>query len=68
MPFTPFHLGPATVVKALLQDRFSLVVFGWSQIVMDVQPLVVMVSGRGHMHGFTHTLIGATLLGLVAAL
>lgn len=32
MPFTPFHMGPGLLVKALLQGSFSLMVFGWTQI------------------------------------
>lgn len=68
MPFTPFHMGPGLLVKALLQGSFSLMVFGWAQIIMDVQPLVVLLSGEGHLHGFSHTYIGATLIGLGSAL
>lgn len=68
MPFTPFHMGPGIAVKALLQGSFSLMVFGWSQIIMDIQPLLVMITGEGHLHGFTHTYVGATLLALFSAL
>lgn len=68
MPFTPFHMGPGIAVKAILQGSFSLMVFGWAQIVMDIQPLVVMISGEGHLHGFSHTYIGATLLAIFSAL
>lgn len=68
MPFTPFHMGPGIVVKALLQGSFSLMVFGWAQIVMDIQPLVVLISGEGHLHGFSHTYVGATLLAIFSAL
>lgn len=68
MPFTPFHMGPGIVVKALLQGSFSLMVFGWAQVVMDIQPLIVLISGEGHLHGFSHTYIGATLLALFSAL
>lgn len=68
MPFTPFHMGPGILVKALMQGSFSLMVFGWTQIVMDIQPLIVLISGEGHLHGFSHTYIGATLLAVVSAL
>ncbi|MES2205570.1 MAG: metal-dependent hydrolase [Pseudomonadota bacterium] len=68
MPFTPLHMGPAIVIKTLAQKRFSLMVFGWSQIVIDVQPLVVLLTNKGHLHGFTHTYIGATLIALFCAL
>ena len=68
MPFTPLHMGPGIVIKALLQGSFSLMVFGWAQIVMDVQPLLVMITGAGHLHGFSHTYLGAILLALFSAL
>ena len=68
MPFTPVHMGPGILIKAVLQSSFSLMVFGWSQIVMDVQPLIVMLTGEGHLHGFSHTYIGATLLAILAGL
>ncbi len=68
MPFTPFHMGPGIAIKAVMQGSFSLMVFGWSQILMDLQPLFVMLTGEGHLHGFSHTWVGATLLALAATL
>ncbi|TRY28672.1 metal-dependent hydrolase [Aliiglaciecola sp. M165] len=68
MPFTPFHMGPGILIKSLLQGGFSLMVFGWSQIVMDIQPLVVLLSGEGHLHGFSHTYVGASLLAVFSGL
>jgi len=68
MPFTPFHMGPGILIKAILQTSFSLMVFGWAQIMMDIQPLIVMITGKGHLHGFTHTYIGAMLIGVISAL
>ena len=67
MPFTPFHMGIGIFTKALLQGSFSLMVFGWAQIVMDIQPLAVMITGHGHLHGFSHTYLGASLLALFSA-
>ncbi len=67
MPFTPVHMGPGILIKAILQGSFSLMVFGWTQIVMDVQPLIVLISGEGHLHGFTHTYVGASLIAVFAA-
>lgn len=61
-------MGPGILIKALLQSSFSLMVFGWTQIVMDIQPLIVLISGEGHLHGFTHTYVGAILIALFAAL
>jgi len=68
MPFTPIHMGPGILIKSLLQGSFSLMVFGWAQIVMDIQPLIVLISGEGHLHGFTHTFVGAILITVIAAL
>ncbi len=63
MPFTPLHMGPGLVIKALFRGSFSLVVFGVAQIIMDLQPLFVILTGQGHLHGFSHTCLGATLIG-----
>lgn len=68
MPFTPFHMGPGLAVKALLRGSFSLMVFGWAQIVMDIQPLVVIFTETGRLHGFSHTYLGASLLAAFSAL
>jgi hypothetical protein len=70
MPFTPLHIGPGILLKALLQGSFSLMVFGWAQIVMDIQPLYVILSNNRHLelHGFSHTYLGATLLAVLSAL
>lgn len=67
MPFTPLHMGPGLILKSLMQSAFSLMVFGWCQILMDVQPLLVMITGEGHLHGFSHTFVGATLIATAAA-
>ncbi|MCP4993735.1 MAG: hypothetical protein GY934_08105 [Gammaproteobacteria bacterium] len=67
MPFTPIHMGPGILIKAILQSSFSLMVFGWTQVIMDIQPLIVMIVGDGYLHGFTHTYLGAVLIAVVAA-
>lgn len=61
-------MGPGILIKSVLQGGFSLMVFGWTQILMDVQPLIVMITGEGHLHGFSHTYIGAVLIAIVAGL
>ncbi len=35
---------------------------------MDIQPLIILINGEGHLHGFSHTYIGATLLAIFSAL
>jgi hypothetical protein len=68
MPFTPLHMGPGIAIKAIARRRFSLMVFGWSQILMDLQPLISMATGKLELHGFSHTILGATLIAIPAAL
>lgn len=68
MPFTPLHMGPGMLVKALLQSVFSLIIFGWTQVLMDIQPLVVLITGEGQLHGFSHTFVGSTGIAVIAAL
>lgn len=68
MPFTPFHMGPGILIKSVLRGAFSLMVFGWAQILMDIQPLIVILTGEGHLHGFSHTFLGASLIAVFAAL
>ena len=68
MPFTPFHLGPGLLLKGLLQGSFSFMVYGWTQVLMDIQPLIVLITGEGHLHGFSHTLMGGGLIAVFAAI
>ena len=68
MPFTPIHMGPGILVKSILGSSFSLMVFGWTQIIIDLQPLYVLIQGEGRLHGFSHTYIGAIIATVVSAL
>ncbi len=68
MPFTPFHLGVGAVCKAGLGERFSFMVFGGSQVLMDLEPGIKLLLGVGHLHGPSHTLAGALIVGSLAAL
>jgi hypothetical protein len=68
MPFTPFHLGPGAAFKAIGGRHFSFMVFGGTQVLMDIEPLVGLIRGSEVLHGYSHTLPGAALIGLVAGL
>jgi len=68
MPFTPFHMGPGILIKSILQGSFSLLIFGFTQIMMDLQPLFSIITGFGDLHGFSHTYIGATLIGIISGI
>ena len=62
MPFTPFHMGPGLAAKAVTGRHLSLMVFGFSQVAIDIEPLVRIIRGDGVLHGFTHTYLGATAI------
>jgi hypothetical protein len=61
-------MGPGLALKALAGRHFSLMVFGFSQIAIDIEPLVRIIRGDAVLHGFTHTYLGATLIALGSAL
>jgi len=68
MPFTPFHFGPGAALKAIGGRHFSFMVFGGAQVLMDIEPLIRIVRGDFVLHGYTHTIVGALFIGIVAAL
>jgi hypothetical protein len=66
MPFTPFHLGPGALFKSAGGKRFSFMIFGGSQVLMDVEPLIRILQRDEILHGITHTVPGALVIGVVA--
>ena len=68
MPFTPIHLGPGLAFKAIGGRRFSFMVFGGAQVLMDIEPLVGILRGWPVLHGYTHTVLGALAIGTVAGI
>jgi hypothetical protein len=68
MPFTPFHMGPGTAIKGVCGKHFSLTVFGFAQVMMDIEPLVRMVRGDSVLHGVSHTYVGAIFIGAFSVL
>ena len=68
MPFTPLHLGPGAFFKGIGGDKFSFMVFGGSQVLMDLEPGYRMIMEDTVIHGPSHTLAGATLIGAIATL
>lgn len=67
MPFTPFHMGVAMLVKPAAGARFSIISFGLAQVLMDIEPGLGMLRDADVLHGYSHTLPGALLIGMLAA-
>jgi hypothetical protein len=68
MPATPLHLGPGLLLKSVAGRHFSLSVFAFSQVVIDLEPAVRIVREDPILHGPTHTLLGATLIAILSVL
>lgn len=69
MPVTPFHFGPAILAKAIAPRHFSLIAFGVTQVLIDLETVYNIVNGRYPLHRELHTfLVGttaSTILGLL---
>jgi hypothetical protein len=66
MPFTLFHLGPGAAFKAIGGRHFSFMVFGGSQVLMDIEVLARMHLGTPVLHGYTHSVAGALAIGALS--
>jgi hypothetical protein len=66
VPFTPFHMGPGLALKAIAGRHVSLMLFGFSQVMIDLEPAIRILRNDPFLHGFTHTYLGATLVALVS--
>lgn len=64
MPFTPIHMGAGMVAKAAAPRHFSLVVFGLTQVALDLEVLWNLLRWDPPLHRFCHTWLGATLLAV----
>lgn len=71
MPFTPFHLGPALLLGALLPRRLDLLTLLVAAVIVDVRAaLVVFGPLDGPVHGILTTFVGGTIvaIGLTGAM
>jgi len=66
MPFTPFHLGPGLGLGLPLREYLHAPTFLLASIIVDVEPFLVLFLGlRYPLHGYLHTFLLATVVGLV---
>lgn len=68
MPFTPFHFGPGAALKAVAPRHFSFTLFAFTNVAIDVEPLVYLVADDYPVHRFFHTYAGATLAAVACYL
>ncbi len=67
MPFTPFHFGPALLIKSA-EKKFSFLIFVFSQVVMDLEPLYFILKNDPPLHRLFHTLSGCHIVILISVL
>lgn len=68
MPITPFHFGPGALIKAIAPRYFSWTIFALSNVLIDLEPVVLFLFIGDPAHPWLHTLPGAVAVAAVAAL
>jgi len=68
MPFTPFHLGPSLLVGLFVFPLLYLPGLLIGSVIVDIEPLGLLILGLPAQHLFFHTFLGATILALVLSL
>lgn len=68
MPVTPLHVGPGAILKALAPGYFSFTAFGFTQVIIDLEPLYYISRGEWPIHRFFHTYLGSTAVAVVVVL
>lgn len=65
MPLTPFHMGPALIIKTVAPKYFCLTAFAATQFFIDLESLFNLMNNRAPVHAFFHTYLGATLVSII---
>jgi len=69
MPFTPLHFGPSLCVALPLQKYIDLPIFVLASVVIDFEPLAVIVFGLNYpLHGYCHTFLIGSFVGVAWAI
>ena len=61
-------MGVALFAKAAVPRSVSVVLFGATQVAIDLEPGIRMALHSGHVHGVTHTVWGAPIAASLALL
>lgn len=61
-------MGAALIAKPVLNRNFSVITFGISQVAMDIEPGVGMLTGSAVLHGPSHTFFGALVIACLVLL
>lgn len=61
-------MGLALIAKPALSLNISVITFGIAQVVMDIEPVIGILTGAEVLHGPTHTILGALVMGFLVML
>jgi len=61
VPVTPYHFGPGLALKGLLGRQKSFGAFVAANVLIDIEPLYLLLTHQPPWHRFMHTLLGGTL-------
>jgi len=65
IPFTPLHLGPALLFGLPLRRYLHAPTFIVANVIVDIEPfLVLLLSLPYPLHGYLHTFLLASILGI----
>ena len=65
IPFTPLHLGPALLFGLPLRRYLHAPTFIVANVIVDIEPFLVLLLALPYpLHGYLHTFLSASLLGI----
>jgi membrane-bound metal-dependent hydrolase YbcI (DUF457 family) len=68
MPFTAFHLGPALLIGIILFPFFDIAAVLICSVIVDLEPFyVIFFAPELPLHGFFHTFLGGSIIGIIVA-
>ena len=68
MPFTPFHLGPASSLGLAFNRFLNLTALVIAGIIIDIEPFAVLFFNLNYpLHGFFHSFLGSSIVAVVMA-
>jgi len=66
VPFTPYHFGPAALLALPAKKYIDIPTFVFANVAVDLEPLTVILLPLNYpLHGFCHTLLIGTAVGLL---
>lgn len=66
MPITPYHFCPGAALHSAAPWRISFIAFCAANVLVDIEPLYLMLTEQFPLHRFFHTYIGAIIVATSA--